>query len=482
MKNLKYIAAVLILILSSCSGEKKNKIITQTANADTVATKEDIYLNQKEMTPVNDVARLLAGKATDKYADIQEKDYYTEYSTTINQQWKELTSKTLEPIETWKQQNINDLTRDTSCLFYPFGGPDLLFALTFFPNMNNYVLFGLENPGALPDVEQLSEKQIKDYLDNLSYSFRYVNKFGFFVASHMKDDFNNHVLNGTLHLMLYTLAMKNCNITSYRQIKLDNVGNVVNREEETTKNPYGYEIKFYKDGETNQRTIYYLRLDASNTPMSEHLEFAYFIKTFPQKTCYLKSASYLLQDVDFTIVRKIITDQCDKIVQDESGIAYSLIKKDYNVRLYGTYTRPMKVFSKFKQEDLRQELANIHSTPLPFKIGYASQINESVIMACKRKTKKENNSQSTAYEMPKNYSKDTVYKVQFKVSWKQQKIDDPKIKHLPDLDYYTDGSYYKYTAGNKKSEEECQPILQELKKAGYNDAFIIKIYNGKRIK
>ena len=133
-------------------------------------------------------------------------------------------------------------------------------------------------------------------------------------------------------------------------------------------------------------------------------------------------------------------------------------------------------------EDLKRTLIDLHSSPLPFKIGYASQINESVLMACTRKTTRNNSPTASTTDMPKNYSKDTVYKVQFKVSWQKQKIDDPKIVHLPDMDYYTDGSYYKYTAGNTKTPQECEPILQELKKAGYQDAFIIKFNNGKRIK
>ena len=312
IKALRYIAIGSLIVTLGCNNEKKSKVITSTTAEDT-ATSTDIYLNQVDITPANDVARLLAGKATDKYADIQEKDYYKDYANSINQQWKENIYYLIKDQYSSKYDENNQNMKRIKC---EVEGTKIIMIIC--SSMNNY-----------------------DVKENLAYSFRYVNKFGFFVASHMKDDFNNRILNGTLHLILYTLAMKNCNISSYRQISLDNVGNVIDREEGTTKNPYGYEIKFYKDGETRQRTLCYLRLDASNTPMSEHLEFAYFIKSFPKKTCYLKSASYLLQDVDFTIMRKIITDQCDKIVQDESGLAYSHVVKDYDVRLYGTYTPPL---------------------------------------------------------------------------------------------------------------------------------------------
>ena len=91
-----------------------------------------------------------------------------------------------------------------------------------------------------------------------------------------------------------------------------------------------------------------------------------------------------MQSEEFKVVRKLFLEQFDEILQDESGFAYGRLIKDYDVNLFGTYTRPLKVFKIFKQEDLKEALEG--STPLPFKIGYASQLNESVLMSCTRKS------------------------------------------------------------------------------------------------
>ena len=226
-------------------------------------------------------------------------------------------------------------------------------------------------------------------------------------------------------------------------------------------------------------------MDASDPPLTGRFEFPYFINSYKDKICYLKSASYLLQNNEFTIMRKILTDQCDRILQDESGLSYAHVLKNYDVDIYGTYTRPMKVFSYYKQEDLKAALEAKKSKALPFRIGYASQINESVLMACRRKGKFPNivNNQPKETAGPtQQFTGDTIYKVQFKVSWNIIPENDPSLKGLPGVDYYTDNSVYKYTVGAMKSEAECAQLLQQVRKKGFSDAFIVKFVNGQRIK
>ncbi|MCQ2975730.1 MAG: hypothetical protein MJ211_13090 [Bacteroidales bacterium] len=444
------------------------------------STSETIYLNQSELPPANDVARFLAGKSVDKFSNQQSTAFYQDYAIKAQQQWADLKSKTLEPIKEWCNNNIPDFSNDTTTLFYPFGGPDLVFAFAFFPNETNYILQGLENPGSLTMPDQLTEQQTREYLDSLLYSYRYINKYGFFVASHMRDDFKNITLNGTIHLILYTLAMENCLITSYQDVYINEKGVLTVSDGKPVKHPYGYKITFVKDGESKQRSIVYLRMDSSNPSLSGKFEFPFFVNSYKNKICYLKSASYLLQGGEFSIIQKIITEQFDRILQDESGLAYARVKKDFDVSIFGTYTRPMKVFSYFKQEDLKRDLQLKNSKPLPFKIGYASQINESVLMACTRKgiypTSNSNNYAQS------DINQDTIYKVQFKVSWNIISPTDPMLEGIPDVDYYTDNSSYKYTAGCKKSEAECAQILQLVRSKGFSDAFIVKFANGKRIR
>ncbi|MBR4441537.1 MAG: hypothetical protein IKS00_08320 [Bacteroidales bacterium] len=481
-KICSFLAIALLLCVNACGRIGGSGETAQESSSPSQASNTTIYLNQDELPPVNDLARFLAGKPVDKFADIQSSEYYKDFAKKASQQWSDLRTRTLNPIKQWCGSNIPEFHNDTTCLFYPFGGPDLVFAFTFFPNETDYVLLGLENPGSVTMPDRLSENETREYLDSLLYSYRYINKYGFFVASHMHDDFKNQTLNGTIHLLLYTLAMENCIITSYKDVYINDLGKIVETDANKKKHPYGYKITFTKEGDFKPRSVTYLRMEASDPAMAGTFEFAYFINSYPDKICYLKSASYLLQNNEFTIMRKILLDQCDRILQDESGLAYARVVKDYDVDVFGTYTRPMNVFSYYKQEDLKNALKAKNSKPLPFKIGYASQINESVLMACTRKGKYPAREETPQQEVAASNSKDTIYKVQFKVSWNMIPPDDPMLSGIPEVDFYTDDSVYKYTAGSRKSEAECREILQIVRNKGFSDAFIVKFCNGKRIK
>ena len=446
----------------------------------TETAQNDASLDQEEIIPceANDLAKFLAGKADDKYATLQSSDYYKNYSANVQQTWEELNQRTLNPITNWCKSNISSFHNDTSTLIYPFGGPDMLFAMTFFPNKKDYVLMGLENPGGLCKPDQLTDDEIHQYLDSLMVSMRYLNKFGFFIAADMAKDFRNKNMDGTLHAVLYTLALNNCTITSHRNIYIDDRGEVLDNDGTPKSHPFGWELQFRKPGDPRTRSVKYIKMDLSDVMMKGKMEFPFFLNSVKNKTCYLKSASYLMQSEEFKIVRKLFLEQFDYILQDESGFAYGRLIKDYDVNLFGTYTRPLKVFKIFKQEDLKDALEG--STPLPFKIGYASQLNESVLMSCSRKDPNAPKQTATTTKTADNSG--LVYKVQFLVSMDKIPASSPKLQGISNISYYIDNNTYKYTAGEFKTEAECQAALQQVRAKGYTDAFIVKFNNGKRIK
>ena len=446
---------------------------------DSTETAQDATIEENIIPcEANDLAKFIAGKDDEKYASLQSSDYYKTYSANAKQTWDDLSKRTLSPIKEWCKTNIPTFHNDTATLIYPFGGPDILFAMTFFPNKKDYVLMGLEKPGALCQPDQLTDDEMHQYLDSLAFSMRYLNKFGFFVASQMAEGFRNKDLDGTIHVVLYALAMNNCTITSHRNIYIDDRGDVQTNTGTTSTHPYGWELQFRKPGDPRTRTIKYIKMDLCDVMIKGKMEFPFFLNSIKNKTCYLKSASYLMQSEEFKIVRKLILEQFDNILQDESGFAYGRLIKDYDVNLFGTYTRPLKVFSIFKQEDLKEALEG--STPLPFKIGYASQLNESVLMACTRKDPSAPKQTATTTKTADNSG--LVYKVQFLVSMDKIPASSPKLQGISNVSYYIDNNTYKYTAGEFKTEAECQAALQQVRAKGYTDAFIVKFNNGKRIK
>ena len=73
-----------------------------------------------------------------------------------------------------------------------------------------------------------------------------------------------------------------------------------------------------------------------------------------------------------------------------------------------------------------------------------------------------------------------VYKVQFMTLKSPLKSNDKRLKAYPDVSYYSDGGMCKYTCGDTTDYNAVLKTKTEVQKK-YKDAFVIAIYNGKKI-
>lgn len=76
---------------------------------------------------------------------------------------------------------------------------------------------------------------------------------------------------------------------------------------------------------------------------------------------------------------------------------------------------------------------------------------------------------------------DIIYKVQFMISPRELKANDPKLRGLQDTEFYVEGNSYKYTSGRYATQREAANALREVRKL-FPDAFVIKTAGGKRVK
>lgn len=74
-----------------------------------------------------------------------------------------------------------------------------------------------------------------------------------------------------------------------------------------------------------------------------------------------------------------------------------------------------------------------------------------------------------------------VYKVQFLTSKVHLSKDDVRFKKLGNVYHYQQNGLYKYTWGRTRLPQEAQRLKRELYRNGFNDAFVVYFYNGKRI-
>ena len=73
-----------------------------------------------------------------------------------------------------------------------------------------------------------------------------------------------------------------------------------------------------------------------------------------------------------------------------------------------------------------------------------------------------------------------IYKVQFMSIKNPLKKNDKRLTAYPNVDYYSEGGMCKYTCGDTTDYEAIQKTKTEVQKK-YKDAFVIAVYQGKKI-
>ncbi len=393
MKKKKVILAIcaiiVVFVITNCnnanngSTPKENTVITDSLPPKVAEKQAKDYPID---TLTNAFARFIAGLDEPKYATLQEKPFYKTHKTQIETAWTKILTQNVDKIRQWTiDKSITNQT-DTITLLYPFSGPDFLYANAFFPHCQNYILFGLENPGSVPDLTNANEQTLAAYFENLRYSLQYITKMGFFLTNQMKEDFKNKLLDGSLHIILFYIAKYGYDIIDFQTFLLDEKGTIVWQPEILTdsKKVQGTKITFRANDKI--KALYYFQLDVSDENLNDKPEFATFIANFKNKIAYMKSASYLLHRPNFSTIRNIVLNQTIKVLQDDTGVPFSYFNNDnFDVQLFGIYTRTITLFKTRFQSDLKEEIDSIKPEKLPFTIGYNAQFEEAVLIFAKSK-------------------------------------------------------------------------------------------------
>jgi len=468
---------LLFLLLASCQPESDDSDLF-----DNGITKNDSNNGLANFVfdannPYNQLSLFLAGKETSLYKQIQIQQYYQNYKSKLSSSWEETTAKNLKSIDLWTAGN-KLFVNDSLPLFYPFSGPDFLYANAFFPKAKTHLMVGLENPGKLPNLSKMSDSQISMYLYKLYHSLRYINQAGYFTTKQMQNDFTDSSMNGIIHLICFYMSKTEHQIAKITPVQIDHFGDEKEKKNFEVADEFVNGIKFYFFTKNNEfKTLYYFPLDLSDENLKDQIGFLTFIAKIGQKNTFLKSASYILHNKEFDIIRELILKQTKTIVQDDTGVPFETLKNaGYSFRLFGNYSRTINVFEKYYQPDLKQALLQEKTTGLPFKLGYNAWKNEMVLMVADRTG--QSASKPITYKIEKE---GVIYKVQIKSSWKKIAESASLFRGLPKVDYYYSDNLYKYTIGNFSSHEACELYLQTAVKKGFKDAFVVAFYKKNRI-
>lgn len=322
---------------------------------------------------LNDAARFVAGlpihNEESKLYALTQSEEWKSHARNMDQIWVSY-QQSATKMASFTLNELSGINKRSRYLFYPFGGPDYLFAGSFFPEADTYFLIGLERTGHPIQVKHPSSKTYKLYQDAVSD----VLSLSFFPTRDRKVEQVNDTIDGVVPVISMLMARMDREIISIEYKSISKEGEIVDTDEDTGL----VEIRFFRKGTGKQQTLYYYATDLSNAGLQENGELLAYIKKLKRKstTTFIKSASYLMYEDEFSMIRELILDRSRSIVQDDSGIPLHFYKPEkWETVLYGTYDKPTAPYAAYTQPRLRDMYKKGDPKPLGFRIGFARQSN-----------------------------------------------------------------------------------------------------------
>jgi hypothetical protein len=382
------INAVLVFILisvSSCNtaanGKSRNgsDSLSQSSTSGKIAQTDDT----KRIKHLNDIANFIAGLPVDDKSELysfSQTPEWKAYSDEEKAAWDKF-KNVKEQATAWRTKEIPNASEPLQTLFYPFGGPDYLFANIYFPNAKNYIMIGLEDPGSAPQFSATDKKDLKKILSLYKDAIADVINLSFFRTNDMKVELKTKAIDGTAPIIMLFLARSGKYILDVKPMVLDTAGRLVYCDNKTKH--MAVELKFRNPDDTIVRHIYYLSTNLADPALKQNKPFYKFLEGIDNKSMsYIKSATYLMHKSYFSIIRNTVLNKSTMILQDDSGIAYKYFdQKKWDITLYGTYEKPIDLFKEHYEPDLHEAVKK-NAKPLNYRIGYSTK---SVLLVAKKK-------------------------------------------------------------------------------------------------
>ena len=388
LKQISLLVVVVLFVVgcSSSASENHSEVKKDTAKVEAVvetSLNDSLHMAKSLEVVTNDslnaIANIMSGivDSSKVYQYVQSTVDFKVFSKNFDKRWMKYDSTRLMNLRKFKENEISKVVNPQSTLFYPFSGPDILHAQTFFPEADKYVMIGLEPVGSLPEFKKEETDSLDTYYNKVNTSLNAILKFSFFRTESMSKDLKNKEVDGTLHLLFLFLKRTGNQFSSAKPVTVDSIGNIqfVKSFSDLKKlktNTRGVEIKFV-DVHQQPKTVYYFSLNAADGGLKHNKGFMAYLKNMGTVNTYLKGASYLMHKDYFSIIRKVILSQSQHVIQDDSGIAFHYFLDDtnkWNYSFFGQYLKPIPMFAQFYQKDLDSLYKQQGAKPIGFGIGY----------------------------------------------------------------------------------------------------------------
>lgn len=331
-------------------------------------------------------ARLLAGlPPVDVHGTlISATPWWSAHARAMDAAWARTSSCQLATWRAFAAREIDAHDISHSTLFYPFSGPDFLYAHTLFPRARRYLLAGLESPGAAPRWTEMTETQASASLAQLRQSTSTLLNLSFFRTESMKNDLKRGQLTGVAPMLMAMAARAGFEVRAVDAVHLDESGTLC-MGEASAERIGGVRLALAEPGAGALRELVYLRVDLHDRALVGTPQFERHVKSLGHGPVFLKAASYLMHKPGFNTVRGIVLDRAGLVVQDDSGIPFQAFPRaQWDGRLFGTYARPIPMFRDWTQHALREAYAR-EARPLDTGIGYSHRRGTSNLQLFEKK-------------------------------------------------------------------------------------------------
>lgn len=320
---------------------------------------------------LTDAARVLGGMMPEdpsRFANITSQPKWQEYHQKMDTDWAADIAGRYKSLSEWRDRELAQLESNCKTLMYPFAGPDIMNAYQFFPKCDTYVLFGLEQLGTVPKLDKLSATEADRLVADVHESLSDLFTRHYFITKTMMTELSGSYVNGTLPVMLLMLARLDAHIVSVDRMVLTETG-LAPATPGAQNQIAAVRVNFVEKGSTHAQSVVYFRAQAENAGLKPVVRA--YLKSYAPYTTMLKSASYLLHDPQFTVIRDDLLAGSQAILQDDSGMPYRFLKAPaWNVTLYGKYSKPVSDFNYGYQKDLEAAYNAAKPAELPFSYGY----------------------------------------------------------------------------------------------------------------
>jgi len=436
----RFTLSAALLLLAACAEQKKPQTKQpQSArlapSAGSVAAVPSPKPTRPDTTYVQDVAAYLAGQPVSSQSALRPltaQPAWQAFAADADKSWTQYHATRTNKIESWAATELDSVRASSPTIFYPFSGPDLLNAVTMFPDSKTYVLLGLEPVGSVPHRSMLENLKLFPALKASLWS---VLNFSFFRTNDMavelnakesnnsrgatqgkpgqyprsKEPANDSLLrsgasnaggkaetpvrlDGVLPVMMLFATRTGHQVQNVRYVQLDTKGELTDADSTVIQKPGpkvipGVELTMLSKAGTEQK-VYYFSADISDWKMGSNKDAVIqYAKSLGELTTYVKSATYLMHKAYFSKVRNLILERSNYVLQDDSGIALQYFRPaDWQLIYYGTYKRPINLFAKYYQPTMAVAYADTINPPgpLPFGTGYNWRQNDSNLLLARR--------------------------------------------------------------------------------------------------